>query len=218
MRAITALSLATLFSICAMACGTPDVSPFDPDTNGGAQRNTGTADEGESTATQNDTKTPSNTAPVVTPSTPTTPTAATTPAPDTTWTGTLAKTEAVAFGGAPYCNYKTHFENITVRITMNGDGSVKFADVNGNAVEETVGTCSNKPIAENTHDYAFTPAAPVAGSTFQASGGAANQPHAMLNASVAVTTDGHVTLTWHRDDIGSPFDWTITADVPLTKE
>lgn len=210
-----ALALLAAFSICAIACSNPQVEPFDPDPNG----NTGEASTTKKSTASDDTKTPTNTpAAVVTPSTPTTTPTATATAPDTTWTGTLAATDTVAFGGAPYCNYKTHFENVTVRITMAGDGSVKFADVNGNAIEQTVGTCTEKPLAENTHDYPFTPAAPTTGDQFTASGAKANLPHATMNATVTTVGDGHVTLSWHRDDIGSPFDWTITADVPLTKE
>jgi hypothetical protein len=139
-------------------------------------------------------------------------------ASDTTWTGTLARTDTAKFGGSPYCDYQTHFENLTVKVVIGSDGKVKSADVAGQAVEEALNGCPNPPIAPNQHDYALTTEA--TGTSFSVDGGgAAAQPHAKLDAEVsAAGTTGTITVKIQRNDIGAPLVWTINAKVPLTKQ
>jgi hypothetical protein len=139
-------------------------------------------------------------------------------ATDTTWTGTLAATTATSFGGSPYCDYRTHLEDVNVKLVIGSDGKVKSADVTGKAVEEALNGCEYAPIAPNTHDYALTAGADSTSFTVNG-GGSAAQPHALMTADVSADgATGSVALTWHRNDIDAPFDWTITATVPLTKQ
>ncbi len=137
-------------------------------------------------------------------------------APDATWTGTLAKSNAVGFGGSPYCDYRTHLEDVTVRVTVAADGTVKSADVTAMAIEEGLNGCPNAPIAPNRHDYALTTPATA---TFNVESAAQSLPRAKMSAQLtAQGTNGSIALTWHRDDIDAPFDWTLSATVPLQKQ
>lgn len=145
------------------------------------------------------------------------PPAAPVQATDTTWTGVLAKTPSAKFGGDPYCEYQTHFESVNVTVILGADGKVKSAKVTGQAVEESLNGCPNKPIAPNQHVY--TLATQVDGTTFSVDGGGSTaEPHAKMDADVSASgTTGTIKLKLQRDDQTAPLVWTIDTTVSLTR-
>lgn len=218
MRSLVALVLlgSLPLSVVTVACvEEPAPDSFEPAV--GDSVSTGTKSTTKKTTA---TPAPTTSVPDRTPPTTDATPAPTTPLPDpvpsdTTWMGTLAQTTSATFGGDPYCTYRTHFENVKVKLTLVAGGTVKVAEVTANAVEEGLNGCPNAPIAPNLHDYVL--AAP-AGVTFTAPSAAGNLPHAAMRAEVDATgRSGSVLLTWHRDDMDAPFDWTITATVPLSQ-
>ena len=138
-------------------------------------------------------------------------------ASDTTWTGVLAKTPSSKFGGSPYCQYQTHFEAVNVTVIVGADGKVKSAKVTGQAVEEALDGCPNKPIAPNQHVYTLATA--VEGTSFSVDGGGTTaEPHAKMDADVSTSgTTGRIKLKLQRDDQTAPLVWTIDTTVELTK-
>jgi hypothetical protein len=216
----SSVGLLLLGSILSMACAAePAPTPFqsgsseaasDDGNTDGSHAKSGTAPAPSSSVAQ----------PVIPATPPADDTPVTPAAIDSKWSGTLAKTSAVTFGGSPYCTYRTHLENVVVNLTTDPDGVIKGATVTGKAIEEALNNCPNKPIPANNHLYSFVPTTAITGG-FTTEGAAANQPRALLNATVKAdnsASTGTVTLAIHRDDIGSPFDWTITAAVPVTKK
>lgn len=139
-------------------------------------------------------------------------------ASDTVWTGTLAKTPTSKFGGSPYCEYQTHFEDVNVKVVIGPDGKVKSASVTGKAVEEALNGCPNGAIPPNLHDYSLTSAAD--GTSFTVNGGgSAAEPHAKLDADVTASgATGSIAIKLVRDDQKAPLVWSISTTVPLTKE
>ena len=219
--------LALVGSTLAVACAAePAPEPF---ANEGAASSKGSkkSTKSNTTADDDDSTGDATPAPATTTSTETTPPAVDpepTPAPevvvtpsDTVYTGKLAKTAAAKFGGSPYCEYQTHFENVSVKVVVGPDGNIKSATVTGRAVEQALNNCPNNSIPSNLHDY--TLASAVTGATFSVNGGGPSaEPHAKLDATVnASGASGSVTLKIARNDQTAPLVWTVNATVPLTK-
>lgn len=216
--------LAVLGSICVACAAEPtpdDFTPNEPSRSSSKKTKSAKLDDTDEDADAETTPAPAPTTSIAKPVAPAPPaTVQPVAAPtDATWTGTLTKTSATTFGGGDggYCTYKTHFENVSVKLVIDSNGTVKSAAVLGTAVEEIVGTCPYSPIKANLHDYVLDTT--TTGTVFNVQGGGATaEPQARMTANLGT---GEVTrsinLSWHRNDIGAPFDWTITAAVTLTK-
>jgi hypothetical protein len=113
---------------------------------------------------------------------------------------------------------------VSVKLTRDAAGKSVAARVLGTAIEEVVGSCPHAAIPPNPHVYTLT--SPGADTVFAATPGqnvpgVANDPPAALTVTVKASGPASteaVTLRWRRNDFGPPLDWTITAQVPLTKK
>ncbi|MFO0735466.1 MAG: hypothetical protein U0270_06290 [Labilithrix sp.] len=220
MRSKTLLGLLALVgSTFVVACAaTPAPDSFDNGQPSSASRSNKKSAADDTEGDTGNATPPASTGTMPDRPTPAEPTAPPVQASDTVWTGTLAKTVTSKFGGSPYCEYQTHFENMNVKVVIGPDGKVKSATVTGKAVEESLNGCPNSPIPANLHDYSLTTAAD--GTTFSIDGGgSAAEPHAKLDADVsAAGASGSISLKIQRNDQTAPLVWTINADVPLTKQ
>jgi hypothetical protein len=136
---------------------------------------------------------------------------------DTAWSGTLAATRWIVFGGEPHCRYRARFTDVTITVKLKGDGKIVSAKLTGTAIEEALDGCPHSAIAPNAHVY--THASSGVTEPVIASPAATNQPRAELDVELVTTgpTASTAKVRWHRNDVGSPFDWTLTDQVVLTK-
>lgn len=217
--------LAVLGSICVACAAEPtpdDYTPNEPSRSSSKKTKSAKLDDSDDDTTDDTAPVaPVATTSIAKPVAPAPPPVQPVAAPtDTTWTGTLTKTSATTFGGGDggYCTYRTHFENVSVKVVIDSTGTVKSAAVLGTAVEEVLNGCTLKPIAPNLHDYVLDTT--TTGTVFDVQGGGTTaQPQAKMTANLATgATTSTINLTWHRNDIGAPFDWTISAKVTLTKQ
>lgn len=140
--------------------------------------------------------------------------------------GTLSSTAPVTFGGpymdASYCRYSVTLKNIELDMVV-ADGKLVASTVKNQMAEAFVGTCgSQQPtIKTNLHTYALSSAVTSTSGGFRAEYlyASGNEPKATLVIDLAPTTTGYTaSATWHRNDIGKPFDWTVTATVPVAQQ
>lgn len=138
----------------------------------------------------------------------------------TSYVGELDASAAVKFGGdyadASHCNYTVTLEDIRVElVTANGD--LAASTVRDTMVEATVGSCPYAPQPASAQSYALS-AATTTDRGFHAEYLAAsgNQPKGTLVVDLTKSGAGFAAAaTWHRTDIGKPFDWTVTATVAV---
>lgn len=145
---------------------------------------------------------------------------------ETAYRGRLSSTAAVTFGGpymdANYCRYSVTLKNIEIDMVV-ADGKLVASTVKNQMEEAFVGTCgSTQPtIKTNLHSYALSSAVTATNGGFRAEYlyASGNEPKATLVIDLAPTTTGYTAAaTWHRNDIGKPFDWTVTGTIPLAQE
>lgn len=137
------------------------------------------------------------------------------------WTGTLAASKTVEFGGSPYCKYRVTLNQIEVDVTMRKSGEVVNALVRNVVVEESVPPCTYPPQAPSAHQYSLGSSKPApTGLELSFAPFAGNKPKATLvlvgpldGASPSAT----VSLEWHRTDQPAPLDWRVTAIVPVAR-
>lgn len=135
----------------------------------------------------------------------------------TVYRGHVDALPPVAFGMMPQsCDYTITFQQLDISVTLQ-DGAPTAGRVQNLNVEKVVGTCPYAPAPDVISSYTFESAKAGAGGlelTFQAD--AANRTIASL-VILLLAKDGAFTarMTFHRTDIGAPFDWTVKADVPL---
>jgi hypothetical protein len=140
-------------------------------------------------------------------------------APPISFSGTVATTPTVPFGGPPYCSYTMSLANITSSLTVLGD-TVTQAEVRAFAVENAVTSCgATTLIRPNTHVYRLA-GARISGSAvsvdYTADG--ANDPRASLTFTGTLSPDRSFvagTLAWHRIDQPSPLDWRVSTPITL---
>lgn len=139
------------------------------------------------------------------------------------WSGQLAASPTVAFGGVQYCKYSVTMKNIFVDMLVDDAGSATNGVVQAVMEEKIVSDCGTAtPKPANTHTYTQTKPATSSGGSlrieFQPS--AKNSPKATLvfDGTFANATELDGKLTWHRIDIDSApeLSWTVTATVHLT--
>ena len=145
---------------------------------------------------------------------------------DLAFHGTLASTATVAFGGsymdANYCKYSVTLKNVSVDLVVQG-GQLVASAVKNQMVEAIVGTCnSNQPtIPTNLQTFALSTAATSTSGGFHAEylSASGNQPKESLVVDLVKDGTGYTaSATWHRIDLGKPFDWTVTGTILVTPE
>jgi hypothetical protein len=134
-----------------------------------------------------------------------------------TFTGTVASSPTVTFGGPPYCSYTITLTNITSTLTLAANATTQ-AQVTALATEAVVGTCPNPPIPPNQYTYT------LAGSSWNGANIAveyvrtAGDPDAKLSFTGTLSADYRTltgTLTWQRV-ASSPFDWRVSVPISMT--
>jgi hypothetical protein len=129
--------------------------------------------------------------------------------------GTLAQTPAVAFGGAPYCNYTITLKQLEIDLDLLPSGQVTTGRVQALNVEATDANCPYLPIPPNIASYTLQSAVPAGTATrltFQ--GATGNVPAASLSPSGGAYS---AMLTFHRTDQGPPFDWIVNATLTVVR-
>jgi hypothetical protein len=137
------------------------------------------------------------------------------------WTGTLATTKTVEFGGSPYCKYRVTLRQVEIDVTMKKTGEVVNASVKNVVVEESVPPCTFPPQNPNAHQYSLAKSKPApTGLQLDFAPFAANRPRAtlvMVGPLDGASPSATVSLEWHRTDQPAPLDWRVTAIVPVTR-
>jgi len=126
----------------------------------------------------------------------------------------------VPFGHMPdTCDYTMTFKQLDVTLMLTGDTPTAGHVQNLN-VEATVGACPYAPAPNVISSYTFDSAKPGPSGlvlTFQAD--RTNATKASLVVTLVKTMTGYTAkLTFHRTDIGTPFDWTVATDVALAPQ
>lgn len=136
-----------------------------------------------------------------------------------TYAGSLAASEAAAFGGGGYCNYKMTLKDITVEMVILDTGDVGNAVVRDLAVEEAV-SCPYPPMDPSIQDFALKGSTTTtSGVRVEFTGAKSNQPETSLVVDLVAQGAGYdATMTWKRTDQGPPLSWTVTAKVPLARK
>lgn len=135
----------------------------------------------------------------------------------TVYRGHVDALPPVPFGKMPAtCDYTMTFQQLDVSLTLQNGMPVAGRVQNLN-VEKIVGTCQFSPAPDVISNYNFESAKTGASGlevTFQPD--AMNRTIASL-VVLLLSKDGAYTarMTFHRTDLGTPFDWTVKADVPL---
>ncbi|OJY15683.1 MAG: hypothetical protein BGO98_23710 [Myxococcales bacterium 68-20] len=137
-----------------------------------------------------------------------------------TFKGKLGKTNAVKFGGTPYCEYTMTLEDIEVEIAALPSGEVIGAAVKDRAVETAVPPCPHAPMKPSAQRFALTTVTPAAsGSKLAFEGAAGNRPATSLVVDLTrVGVTYEATATWTRTDQGPPLSWTVKATLTLTEQ
>ncbi len=136
------------------------------------------------------------------------------------YTGQLAMTSTVRFGGSPYCEYSVTLRSIVLDVTLHPTRGLTTMSIADTVDEAIVGTCPFPPAADSRQFFAFqgAQAANAAGAfvpTMQ--GQPSNSP--MTEATVLVTprteTVVDASVRWERTDQGPPLKWVVTTSSPV---
>jgi hypothetical protein len=150
---------------------------------------------------------------------PSTTTPADPPKTTSTFTGTLAATTAVPFGGTPYCKYSVTLKTVSISITKVDGGDITAAEVK-DQVNETAIMCQYPPMKPADQVFTLKTATSTTdgGAHLEFNGAGTNEPKTDLIVDLAVKDAGYTaTAKWHRTDQGAPLAWTVNATVPLAK-
>lgn len=136
-----------------------------------------------------------------------------------TYHGTVPETAPVDFGGGTHCTYTMTLRQLDLQLgILASSGAVVSGQVQDLNVEAIVGTCQFIPAAPSITNYTLESAVPGAGATkltFRERQG--DKPGTSLVGDLtAVGASYQVQLTFHRNDLGPPLDWTVVVIVPLT--
>lgn len=141
------------------------------------------------------------------------------PAAPISYHGTLAATSPVMFGGGPppKCTYTATLKQLDVTLGILASGQVMTGQVQDLYVEGVVTQCEFTPADPSITNFTFRSATPgTGGMTLAFDEKAGDKPGAAL--VIALTTAGasyQAQMTFHRTDLGPPFDWIVNATVPL---
>lgn len=136
----------------------------------------------------------------------------------TTYRGHLDAVPPVPFGHMPEtCDYTMTFQQLDVTLMLQA-GTPTGGRVQNLNVEMIVGTCPFSPAPNVISSYTFESSKTGPSGlelTFQHD--PTNKTIASLVMTLVKTAAGYTAkLTFHRTDIGTPFDWTVKTDVALT--
>jgi hypothetical protein len=138
----------------------------------------------------------------------------------TTFRGSLAATEKVAFGGSPYCVYEIVLEDITVDLRMLESGEITDVAVQNRVVEHAADGCPHEPMSPSAHEYRLAQATKTpSGARITFTGAEANRPKTEL--VMELSPEGRryrAAMQWKRVDFEAPLDWTVEAALPLSRE
>lgn len=134
--------------------------------------------------------------------------------------GTLATSQASAFGGSPYCNYRMTMTSVDVDVTVTGAGDIANASVSNVAVEETVGTCMYAPLGPNLQKYylASSSKLPDGRDHLELARDPLNRTAATLILEGDFRGDDvKALLEWQRTDQTPLLNWRVTTTVSLVR-
>ena len=136
------------------------------------------------------------------------------------WSGSLAKTNKVAFGGDPYCNYEVVLTNVKVDLTLSSDRTIASGAVTWTMTETTIPPCLYTPQAPSQNSASPAPAKtmPLANGGFHVEllGAPDNHPEGTL--VLESNAGGESTIEWKRTDQTGKLGWTVRATIPLLKK
>lgn len=119
------------------------------------------------------------------------------------WTGAVASTEVLQFGGPPYCFYTVQFTNLSSSIRIEG-GRVSSAQVTATHTEEAIRGCPFTTGPPNTHTYTLNSGSVVGRRvSVRYDSAGSNYPTANLDFEGDMASDGRAiagTLTLNRVD------------------
>jgi hypothetical protein len=136
------------------------------------------------------------------------------------WSGSVAATAVVEFGGPPYCYYTVQLTNIASSVQVNA-GTVSAARVTALHTEQAIRGCPYAPLAPQTHTYTLNSATVTDHHVaIRYDAAPANAPTAALDFVGDISADGHSiagTFTWQRVDQASApnLEWRVTADMTM---
>jgi hypothetical protein len=143
--------------------------------------------------------------------------------PGVEWfTGRLATTPTVPFGGAPYCNYSVRLTDLRFDVTMHPTDGLTSIIVADTMNEATVGMCSFPPAPLNRQGFAYlgVPRPPDADGAFTPTLQAlpTNSPKTAISTTLTRPTPDTLTSTvrWDRTDQTAPLAWTVTTTNPVS--
>jgi len=142
--------------------------------------------------------------------------------PGVEWfSGQLATTATVPFGGPPYCMYSVRLSSIRIDVTVHPADGLTSMIVADTMNEATVGMCPNLPQPPNRQGFSYlgVPRPPEASGAFVLTAQAlpTNAPRTAF--SVTLTPSGATMLAsaprWQRTDQTAPLDWVVTTMNPI---
>jgi hypothetical protein len=144
-----------------------------------------------------------------------------TPAEETkVYSGTLATTATVPFGGGGFCKYDVTLRDVAIEFDLLPTGDVGRATVRDLAVERALDGCPHSPMAPSIQDFTFASrAVTTTGTRIEFAGAKSNRPETALVVDLVPSGSGYeATATWKRTDQTAPLAWAVTAKVSLAKK
>lgn len=137
------------------------------------------------------------------------------------FSGTLATTATVPFGGPPYCMYSVRLSSIRIDVTVHPTDGLTSMIVADTMNEATVGTCSNLPQPPNRQGFSYlgVPRPAETNGSFMVTTQAlpSNSPKTAFTATLAPSgTALASTVRWQRTDQTAPLDWVVTTTSPIS--
>ena len=140
--------------------------------------------------------------------------------PPKTYHALLDQTNAVSFGGAPYCKYTITLKQLDVAIAIQPSGRVSSAIVQDLNVEAVVPPCPYSPSPPSIANYSLDSAKPVTGGTeLTFKGAMANTPAVALTAMLLSSGSVYsAQLGFMRTDQAAILNWSVAVQVTLAPQ
>jgi V8-like Glu-specific endopeptidase len=148
--------------------------------------------------------------------------------PEGSYSGTLAATPSVQFGGLPYCTYSQTFRNVGVEMTVSSTGNIAaltVTDVGAEAIINPDCPFQALPPISQTWELVATSTSPGTHfdltPTIDINNPQPPGPPTDLTADVVAQGSGlfQVNLTWKRTDPSTgPLTWTVTGTVSAARK
>jgi hypothetical protein len=142
------------------------------------------------------------------------------PPQSSTFSGELAATSTVPFGGSPFCKYDITLRDVAIEIEIAPSGDVTRATVRNRGVEQALESCPYAPMEPSAQEFTFASAVvTTTGTRVQLTGATTNEPATALVLDLVQSGAGYeATATWKRTDIQAPLDWSVSATVSLARK